>query len=320
MGAALAQLTALLDRLQAGRVQVRPTRSGVVFGVMLLGVVVAAVNTGNNLLYLVLGALCALLVLSSALAEWNLRGVQVRRRLPEEAFAGQPAAGVFVVENRRRVGAAWGLRVEERLELSGAPVATRRVGRVGPGAVVEVPARWTFPERGRVALASLRLESRFPFGLVRRWRDIPVTGHVVVWAAPARGPHGARSRGTGLGRPDRRLRGREGDFQGVRPYVPGDPLRDLHWATAARTGVPMVVVRDGAQAEEVLVTVLDVVGDHWERELSQATGQILRHVSAGRAVGLSVGDATHPPRSGEAWRRRLLDLLALQPSRRGFSP
>jgi uncharacterized protein (DUF58 family) len=286
---------------------------------MLLGVVLAAINTGNNLLYLVLAALCSLLALSSALAEWNLRGVRVQRRLPAEAYAGEAALGVFVLENRRRLGPAWGVRLAERVTGVDAPVAERRVGRIGPLETIEVPARWTFPERGKVALSSLRVESRFPFGLVQRWREIPVSGSLVVWPRPASGPHGFRAQGSGLGRPNSLLRGREGDFRGVRPYVPGDSLRDLHWPTAARTGVPMVVVRDGSQAEEVVVQVQDLHGEHWEQELSRATGQIRRHSSAGHAVGLSVGGTTHPPREGAPWRRRLLDVLALLPPRSGFS-
>ncbi len=319
MGAALARLKALYDRANARRVQVRPTRAGVVFGVMLLGVVIAAINTGNNLLYLVLAALCALLALSASLAEWNLRGVRVTRRLPEEAFATEAALGVFVVENRRRLGPAWGVRLAERVAGSEVPVAERRVGRIGPLETVEVPARWTFPRRGRVDLGTLRVESRFPFGLVQRWRDIPVTGALVVWARPVQAPQPLRANGGGLGSPNQRIRGREGDFRGVRPYVPGDSLRDLHWPTAARTGTPMVVVREGSQAEEAVVRVEELQGDHWEQELSRATWQIRQLASAGHAVGLTVGGATHPPRSGAPWSRRLLDLLALLPTRSGFS-
>jgi hypothetical protein len=49
---------------------------------MLIGTLLAAVNTGNNLVYLALGLLCGVLVLSNALAEWNLRGLTVTRRFP----------------------------------------------------------------------------------------------------------------------------------------------------------------------------------------------------------------------------------------------
>ena len=160
MGTALADLRALVTQLTQRRVQARPTRAGVIFGVMLVGVVGAAVNTGNNLLYLVLGSLCATLVLSSILAEWNLRGVRVRRRLPPEAFAGEAATGAFLVENRRRLGGAWALRLTERAgdAATEAGVAEARVVRVGPGETVEIPARWVFTERGAVQLRGVVLE------------------------------------------------------------------------------------------------------------------------------------------------------------------
>ncbi len=314
MGTAVPRLRALLARAQRRQVHVRPTREGLVFGLMLLGVVVAAVNTGNNLLYLVLGALCALLVLSAGLAEWNLRSVRVWRRLPAEAWAERAAGGAFVVENRRRLGAAWGLRLAE-VDAEGAVLAQARVARVGPGVTLEVPARWTFAARGIERLESVRVESHFPFGLVRRWRDLPAAGELLVWPSPLGGPLARRSAGAGLARPDRRRRGREGDFQGLRPYVAGDPLRDLHWPTSARTGRPMVVVRDAAQADEVVVEVVEVTGEAWERELSRAAGQLQRHFAAGHAVGLRFGGAVHAPRTGDPWRRRLLALLALAPVR-----
>ncbi len=288
---------------------------------MLVGVVIAAVNTGNNLLYLVLGTLCAVLVLSSALAEWNLRGLSVRRRLPAEAFAGQPAAGLWIVENRRRFGATWALRVEERLRAEGdAGLAAVRLTRVGPGATVELPTRWVFPDRGRVRLRTVRVESAFPFGLVRRWRDLPLPGELLVWPAPLSGPHARRSEGRGTARPDPSRAGREGDFRGLRPYVPGDPLRDLHWPTSARTGQPMVILRTAARADEVVVDVPEARGEQWELALSRAAGQIQTHFGRGDAVGLRMGGAMHPPRGGEGWRRRLLDLLASAPRRDSFAP
>ena len=54
--------------------------------------------------------------------------------------------------------------------------------------------------------------------------------------------------------------------------------------------------------------------------LSRAAGQIQTHFGLGYAVGLRMGGALHPPRGGEGWRRRLLDLLASAPRRDSFAP
>ena len=67
--------------------QLRPTRAGWVFLSVILGVGFAALNTGNNLLYLVLSLMLAFLTLSGVLSESALRGVRLRRELPREVFA-----------------------------------------------------------------------------------------------------------------------------------------------------------------------------------------------------------------------------------------
>ena len=279
--------------------------------IVLFGVLLAALNTGNNLLYFVLGTQLSLLVLSNALAEWNLRGLDVRRRLPAELFAGQPAAGAFVVENRRRFGASWALHLEE---LDGA-LATASLERVGVGETEEALARWTLPNRGLASLSRVRVWSAWPFGLVRRWRELDVPAELVVFPAPsAAAPLPPGGVGTGdRERPD--LAGRAGDTRGLRPYTPGDPLRDLHWPTTARLGQPMVVERAAESADEVVVEVPERQGAAWERALSEATAAVLLHLRLGRSVGLNLGVERLRPGIGEGWRRRLLLKLALAPRR-----
>ena len=84
----------LLDWLRPPRT-LRPTRPGWVFFALTFGVGFAALNTGNNLLYMVLSLLLAFLVLSGVLSESALRGVRIRRRLPREIHAGRAAPVVL---------------------------------------------------------------------------------------------------------------------------------------------------------------------------------------------------------------------------------
>ena len=62
--------------------------AGKVFLLVTLGVGVAAVNTGNNLLYLALSLNLSLILLSGVLSEGTLRHVTLTTRLASEAFAG----------------------------------------------------------------------------------------------------------------------------------------------------------------------------------------------------------------------------------------
>ena len=313
----VALLPSRFQRAWSMRVRVTPTREGLWFLALLLGVLAAAVNTGNNLLYVVLACLLALLMVANVLAEVNLRGIDVRRVLPPEAFAESPAAGWLELHNTRR-GRAWTVRVEDLDALDRSAVtddtAVLAAGvalSVPPGGSVRVPVRWRFPHRGRHQLGVLRVSSAFPFGVLRRSRTLGRPDELVVYPRPAGGGDAERGAATGITDDAPRRRGNQGELAGFREYVPGDSLRDIHWTTSARVGRPMIVVRSGQVAREVVIRVDETQGPGVESAVRRATGAVLRHLSWGHAVGLELGQERLEPRTGSSWRRTLLGRLAL---------
>ena len=118
MGRLLSGLAALPARirrwLRPPRV-LRPTRAGWIFLAIILGVGLAALNTGNNLLYLVLSLMLSFLALSGVLSESALRGIQIKRRLPREIFVGRDNSILIEVTNSQKRVAAYALVVEDRL-------------------------------------------------------------------------------------------------------------------------------------------------------------------------------------------------------------
>lgn len=271
---------------------------------LLGGLTLSAFNTGNNLLYIVLAMMLGLLFIQNVLAEWNLRGLRVERRLPPEVFAYEGALGGLVLVNKRKHLAAFGVHVEE---LDGGE-ARVLLGIVPAGESVEAVATWTFAERGRDQLGRVRLASTFPFGLFRRSRELDLPGEVLVYPRRRHGPLARGQSGTGTEeRPDQRSGG-GGDYQGLRPYVPGDPVRQIHWRNSSRAGQPLVVLRERECAETVVVRI---EGRRLEQELALACGQIVRHFAWGHAVGLQLPERRLEARTGSAWRRRLLTALAL---------
>ncbi len=81
---------------------IRPTRDGwwCVFAAVGLGV--AAVNTGNNLAYLLCSMLLALIIVSGMLSDLTIRGLHVTVTLPDAIHATQPALVTIVLANRKR--------------------------------------------------------------------------------------------------------------------------------------------------------------------------------------------------------------------------
>lgn len=286
---------------------IAPTKEGWAYLALLGGVMFGAVNTGNNLVYIVLGVLLAMLVIANVLAEWNLRGLRVERRLPAEVFAGTPSPGHFVVINPRGSGSAWQV---ELIEL-GAVRGKALLERCPPTAAREVPVDWLFPVRGEESLVGVRVQSSFPFGLVRRWRDLPVPGQLLVYPTPNGRPPPARSEGEGDESATRQRAADLGEFAGLRPYRPGDPLRRIHWPSSARAVEPLVVLRTATGTESLVLHLPpNLSGEPREDAIRRLTGTAEAHFQRGDAVGLSADGVELLPSVGASARRTLLAALA----------
>jgi uncharacterized protein (DUF58 family) len=246
------------------------------------------------------GVLGLWLVAAALLGRWNLKNLRVRRQMPDAVFAGRACAGSLVLDGQSE---------ELQLaELDGTAEAT--VARVD--GEVNAAVHWCFPSRGLHHLSGVRVSSTYPFGWVA-WSMIKVERfEIVVWPTPGRATDGApardrqasHDRGAGQ-RPDLAE-----DFAGLRTYRAGDPPRAIHWPSSARSGAPMVVVRHGAASAPRWLKLKLEPGRSGERQLSDATADVLRAADLGEPVGLILGSEILHPATGRAASRRMLDALA----------
>jgi uncharacterized protein (DUF58 family) len=103
---------AALWRLFHPRRTIKPTRDGWWCLLVSVGLGVAAINTGNNLLYLLVSALLALIVVSGILSEQSMRGLDLTGVAPDEIYAGQPALLGATIANRKGWFTSYSLTVE----------------------------------------------------------------------------------------------------------------------------------------------------------------------------------------------------------------
>ncbi len=223
----------------------------VVFALVLGGAVVREVN----LLLILAGMMAGPMLLGWWAIGRSLRGLAVRRHVPEGACAGDLIVGQIHLWNDRPRLACWAVVVEDCLERIGGTSANGRRPRTKPvrPAVLfpYVPAgqscRATYhgrlPQRGRYRLGPLRLSTRFPFGLMQK--TLSAGNHETLTIYPRLGQltrrwmtrHHEAFSGTHRREP---RHGSEGDFHGVRPWQAGDPMRWIHWRSTARLGTPVV--------------------------------------------------------------------------------
>jgi uncharacterized protein (DUF58 family) len=295
----------------------RATRPGWCFVAIIFGVGFAALNTGNNLLYLVFALMLAFLILSGILSETSLRGVSVERRVPRELYAGAPNPIVLRIRNRQKRIAAFALSVEDRLEEGDALVAAGRcfVLRVGPEACVDRSYAFVPVRRGAQAFASIRVSTRFPFGLFVKSVDLELPESVLVYPA-LRPVEGARVDDAGQrSAHERPGRSRTGDaLASVREFARGDPAARIHWRRSLTSGRLVVGERDGhtaAELEVLLQLAPEMAPERIEERVSLAASEIVHHLAAGLRVGLRTRTTRFAADSGGAHRRELLRFLAL---------
>src|SRR6201997_5110754 len=78
------------------------TRAGIIYALVTLVIGIAALNTGNNLLYIVVAAMLAAILVSGVVSALVLRALELDVQLPEHVFAGRPVAGRILLRNPRR--------------------------------------------------------------------------------------------------------------------------------------------------------------------------------------------------------------------------
>jgi len=87
------------------------TKAGVVYVLVTLVIGIAALNTGNNLLYIVVSAMLSAILVSGVVSAIVLRGLELDVRLPEHVFAGRPVVGRIALRNSRRFLPSFSIRV-----------------------------------------------------------------------------------------------------------------------------------------------------------------------------------------------------------------
>lgn len=292
----------------------RPTREGWWFLLTTLGIGFAAVNTGNNLLYLLLSMLLGTIVVSGILSEQTMRRLQLSPATPREVFAGSPAVVGCVVVNTKSLFASFSLVVEVVRE-QGSPPRVFFVSKLDPGQQRLYSWEATFPRRGRHRLHAVRLMTRFPFGLFLKTASPILFDEFLVF--PAVRPLSLEElRGLGGSGAERETRpGRGTDLYNLREYRLGDDPRLIHWKSTAKSGALMV--RE-LEAEAALKVRLVLEGprtgadpEQLEAGISSLASLASHLLGQGSRVEIVGPGLFVPLGEGPAHRRRILEVLAL---------
>lgn len=301
-------LAALL-RLLRPPVRLRFSRGGSLFSAGTLAIGLAAINTGDNLLYLLVGAMMGFIAVSGWMSNRVIWGVDVKLLPPRAATAGAPVRMAYeLVSTTRRMPSYAVEVVEPDGGVGFAPV-------VRPGHAALVRTERVFPRRGVVSVRRVTVATSFPFGLFVKERDVKIHGEVIVWPRrdrkvrePATGGDQARRRGlvaTGAA-------GSRGEFRGLREFRPGDDPRDVHWRSTARLGEPLIreYERDNARSLWLCLHLATTEAERADAAAEMVAALAERGTARNERVALVTSDHTVMPGQGRPQLERILDALA----------
>jgi uncharacterized protein (DUF58 family) len=294
------------------------TREGKYFLGITLGVGFAAINTGNNLLYLLLGMLLSLIVLSGVMSELSLRDLNVVRRLPTRAQVGRAHLVEIEVFNRKKRIPSYAIEVEDLR--AGQPADKRCFFlKISPNSAQVAAYRRSPQRRGRDRHIGFRIATRFPFGLFEKSREVACDGELIIY--PAVDPLRLRNDETGrrFGGGGISGRGSGDEVFGLRPMREGDDPRDIYWRKS--TLLDQLVLRERARETRPDIELsLEVRrppegGEEWsvhfERRIRDVASRAVAHLKRGDGVTIvsTTGDRVRADRSVGA--DRILRFLAL---------
>ena len=303
---------------KAWRRHLRTTREGKGFLFVTVGVGIAAFNTGNNLLFLILGFMLSLIVLSGVMSETAIRGLRVSRRLPARAFAGKVCLVELVLQNDKPRAPSYSLEIEDLAE--DAPTERRCYFlKVGPGAEQAAAYRRMLTRRGTLSFVGFRVATRYPFGIFEKWRVLHSPSELLVYPKLL-SDHELRHefQSHGLDAPTQRV-GVGTEIAGLRSYETGDDARAIHWRRTAALGRLVVTERQSDASTQLTVLLDNMQTDassseadaRFERLISRAATLVVAALSRGLSAEVVARGTRSPLLMGNAAPDQILRYLAL---------
>ena len=267
---------------------------------------VAAVNTANNLIYLVVSALLGFMGISGFFGRSNLSKIEVKLDLAPEIYATTATPVGITVRNKRKFLPIFLLRVNiQNKELllpfiDSGDEATRYVNM-------------DFKRRGKHSMGLVSLHSVFPFNFFTRYRWYSDSSTIVVY------PKLQQCELSSLYQKERRFKGDhstdktgyDSDVISIREYVHGDPVKYINWKATAKTGELKTKELSSLAYQPVVIDFSAIEIEDTEQKISCIAYTIVQLTRKNIPIGLRLNGSFFAPAISNTHRNNLLTELAL---------
>lgn len=289
-------------------VYILPTGPGFMLAATLLVLLVASINYQLNLGYVLTFLLAGCTVVGMHVCHATLRGLTMTLIAPPAHYAGANVPIDIQLSNpRRSTRHGIGLAVLGTPHWSWTDVPAQGSARV--------QVAFRPPHRGQHRLPTLTAETRFPLGTFRVWTVWRPAAQMLVYPAPEPHPPPLPPGEPRSGGAATAQRHRTGEFDGVRAYRRGDPLKLVVWKKVAKAGE--WVSRDTAQAQRLELWLdlahTGIAGGtaQLEPQLARLCAWVLLAEQRGLLYGLRLPGVEIAPGQGATHQKNCLQALAM---------
>ena len=287
----------------------KPSREGKRFVLATVLIFVAALNTGNNLIYLILSMMLSIIILSVVILKVNMKRLKLGVAQGRPIFANSSADIDITLLNNKKVP-SYSIKVSMSGGSSGDAYFPRVPGLSHVAKTISV----FYPRRGKYGLGNIYFESGFPFIFFSKRIPAGVDGEVIVYpeikdidnVVPEIQAEKHEMFPGKIGKGD--------TFTIIREFRYGDDRRRIHWKASAKTA--KLMVKEYAYEEPRSLTIIldnltPLDNEVFEKAVSFAASVSARYLNEGFYVRLLTCRKLIPFGSGGEHLLKLLDVLAL---------
>ena len=297
--------------LNQRNVYIVPTWPGVMLALTILVLLISSINYQLNLGYLLTFLLTGCAVVGMHVSHGTLRGLSMHLTPPEPQFAGSGVQiPIHIANTKRSIRYGIGLAILRSEQWNWTDVPAQGSSRVS--------VAFNADKRGLHSLPALTAETRYPLGTFRVWTVWRPAAKVLIYPQPEPNPPPLPPGEPRTGGAATTQRHTTGEFDGVRAYRRGDPLKLVVWKKVAKADE--LVSRDAQHAQRLELWLdwayaqqsIDKSGASLnERTLSRLCAWVLVAEKQGLQYGLRLPQLEIAPDHGIAHQKNCLQALAL---------
>lgn len=222
-----------------------PTKLGVLYIALTLFVGFAAINTGNNLLYLTFGVMLSFVIVSGIVSMFNLARIDVDFRVPRDIYALSTTSLIFTLANNKPLIPSYSLTID----LNGRKTFVPHLNRE---AKLKTNLKYIFNKRGWNTIPDATISTSFPFGFFKKWIRIDLgKKEVLVYPKIEKVDISAEYLKEKMGENEIDRKGFGTDLRSIKDFSVGDNPKFIHWKVSAKKNKLMLKELQDEESESV---------------------------------------------------------------------